>query len=262
VRLGEDRELKDVSIDLIHDGAYWDLIRANATLPGGAGLSVAYKPDAGQHKLTVESPDAGAALRVLDVTDKVKGGKLLISGAADNAAPDRPLHGHADIKDFRLVGATTLGRILTMATLTGFVDVATGEGYQFDKFVADFIKTNEILDIKLARAHGPTIGLTAAGTVNFDADTIDLKGTVVPAYAINNFLSKIPLLGEILTGGEGEGMFAATYHARGPMADPELSVNPLSVLTPGFLRGVFDIFDSSGAPPPEIKALPDSGTAK
>ncbi|MGH6931539.1 MAG: DUF3971 domain-containing protein, partial [Dongiaceae bacterium] len=40
VRLGENRELRDVSLNLRHDGEYWDLILANATLPGGAGVSV------------------------------------------------------------------------------------------------------------------------------------------------------------------------------------------------------------------------------
>ncbi|MGH6933916.1 MAG: AsmA-like C-terminal domain-containing protein, partial [Dongiaceae bacterium] len=110
--------------------------------------------------------------------------------------------------------------------------------------------------------HGPSIGLTATGRVNFETDTIDLRGTVVPAYAVNSFLGKIPLLGDILVGGEGEGMFAATYHARGPMADPELSVNPLAALAPGFLRGLFDILQGGEPSPPPITALPEQGTSK
>lgn len=262
VRLAEDRELRNVSLNLRHDGEYWDLIRAAATLPGDATVSLAYEPDGGVHRLKVESLDAGTTLRMLDIIDTVKGGHLLISGEADDAAPNRPLRGHANIKDFRLVGATTLGRILTMATLTGFVDVATGEGYQFDKFVADFTKTNEILDIELARAHGPSIGVTATGKVDFKKDVLDIRGTVVPAYAVNSFLSNIPLIGDLLVGGKGEGMFAATYHARGPIDDPELSVNPLSALAPGFLRGLFEILGGGETAPPPITALPDPGSSK
>ena len=261
VRLAEGRELQNVSIELQHDGEYWDVIAADAALPAGATVSLSYRPDGGVHKLKIESLDAGSTLRMLDVIETVKGGHLLVSGEANDATADRPLKGHANITDFRLVGATTLGRILTMATLTGFVDVATGEGYQFDKLVADFVKTNEILDIELARAHGPTIGVTAAGTVNFDKDTLDLKGTVVPAYAVNSFIGKIPLIGEWIVGGKDQGLFSATYHVTGPVADPEISVNPLAALTPGFLRGLFDIFDGD-KPPPPIGALPDSGTTK
>ncbi len=34
-------------------------------------------------------------------------------------------------------------------------------------------------------------------------------------------------------------MIAARYTAHGPTDDPAVTVNPLSALTPGFLRGVF-----------------------
>ena len=54
-------------------------------------------------------------------------------------------------------------------------------------------------------------------------------------------------IGRILTGGEGEGLFAATYRAEGPLDDPKVSVNPLAALAPGFLRGLFGIFEGGGS---------------
>ena len=89
-----------------------------------------------------------------------------------------------------------------------------------------------------------------------------MKGAIVPAYALNGILNGIPIIGFILTGPEGEGMFAAIYHASGPLEKPDISVNPLAALAPGFLRGVFDLFDSSGEPPPPPTALPDSGNTR
>src|SRR3546814_5483913 len=89
------------------------------------------------------------------------------------------------------------------------------------------------------RIYGASLGLTAKGNIDFDRDAIDLTGVVVPAYSINNFLSKIPLLGTILTGGEGEGLISVVYTVDGPTDDPDVSVNPLSALTPGFLRNIF-----------------------
>jgi hypothetical protein len=41
---------------------------------------------------------------------------------------------------------------------------------------------------------------------------------VVPAYSVNQVLGGIPLVGGLLTGGEGEGLLAATYTLRGPLA--------------------------------------------
>jgi len=257
-----DESLSNVAVTLRHDGHYWDEIVFDASLPDQVPLSVRYQPNAGKHQLSITSTDAGAVLRTFDIVDNVKGGTLTVTGEADDKAPGRPLTGKAEIADFRLVKASILARLLTMATLTGFVDVLTGEGFQFNRFESDFTKTEGRLDIKLARAHGPSIGLTGTGYVDFDQHKVDMKGTVVPAYALNGILNDIPILGFVLTGGEGEGMFAVTYHATGPLEQPEISVNPLSALTPGFLRGVFDIFDSSGEPPPPPTALPDSGTNK
>jgi hypothetical protein len=39
----------------------------------------------------------------------------------------------------------------------------------------------------------------------------------------------------------GSGVFAARYSVRGKLADPKIGVNPLSALTPGFLRNVFGL---------------------
>lgn len=260
VHLGDDRSLSDVAVTLRHDGRYWDQILVDATLPEQAPLTFRYEPGDGRHRLSVASPDAGAALRALDIIDTVKGGVLTVTGESDDAAPGRPLIGKVEIADFRLVRASVLARLLTMATLTGFVDVLTGEGFQFNRFESDFTKTDGRLDIKLARAHGPSIGLTGTGHIDFDQDTVDIEGTIVPAYALNSIVNDIPIIGFILTGGEGEGMFAATYRASGPLEEPNISVNPLAALAPGFLRGLFNIFENDGEAPPPPTALP--GTNK
>jgi hypothetical protein len=78
----------------------------------------------------------------------------------------------------------------------------------------------------------------------------------VPAYAINSFLSNIPVIGDLLQGGKGKGLFAATYTATGKLSKPDFSINPLAALAPGFLRGLFDIFDSNGETP-KPTAMPE-----
>ncbi|MBX9634465.1 MAG: hypothetical protein K2X44_05730, partial [Magnetospirillum sp.] len=48
----------------------------------------------------------------------------------------------------------------------------------------------------------------------------------------------------LITGGEkGGGLVAFNFTMRGPTQEPDVSVNPLSALTPGFLRNLFNIFD-------------------
>ena len=52
-------------------------------------------------------------------------------------------------------------------------------------------------------------------------------------------LSKIPLIGQLLSGGKHEGLFGMSFTIKGTRQDPQTSVNPLSALTPGFLRKIF-----------------------
>ena len=87
-----------------------------------------------------------------------------------------------------------------------------------------------------------------------------LEGTIAPAYIVNSILGNIPVIGEFLQGGKGEGIFAATYKAKGSLDEPEITVNPLSALAPGFLRGMFDIFDGEGGGERVTpRALPEPG---
>jgi uncharacterized protein YhdP len=134
-----------------------------------------------------------------------------------------------------------LAKLLTVASLTGIVNVLSGEGIEFKRAKGDFEAVEGRISSDLLRIYGSALGLTAQGSVDIDQNLADLRGTVVPAYAVNQVLGAIPLLGDILTGGEGEGVFAVTYTMTGPLDDPVVAVNPLAALAPGFLRGLFDV---------------------
>ena len=108
--------------------------------------------------------------------------------------------------------------------------------------MAPFRLTDSALELTDARAFSQSLGLTAKGRLDLDAQTIDLQGTIVPAYFFNALLGNIPLVGKLFSPERGGGVFAASYTLRGPLADPNVSVNPLAALTPGFLRGLFGLF--------------------
>ena len=85
--------------------------------------------------------------------------------------------------------------------------------------------------------------MTATGRLDFGRKTVDLKGTIVPAYFFNSLPGRIPLIGGMFSPEKGSGLFAANYGLNGPLADPSISINPLSALTPGFTRRFFDLFN-------------------
>jgi hypothetical protein len=124
----------------------------------------------------------------------------------------------------------------------------------FERLEATLAKTPDRLEISDAILSGPNVGLTLAGAVDA-RDHLSLTGAFVPAYAINNFFSKLPLLGPILGGGDNEGLFALNFKIGGTVSQPVVTVNPLSALTPGVFRRIFS-FDGSqkAAPPPDRAA--------
>ena len=125
-----------------------------------------------------------------------------------------------------------------------------------------FEHSSGVLDIKDAVIYNPNMGLTAIGRINFAASELDVSGTFIPAYAVNNMLNKIPVLGTILGGGSNEGLIGISYHVRGSISSPKVSVNPLSAIAPGILRKILGVMDgstSTGDDAPDASSRRQSG---
>ena len=198
--------------------------------------------------VTVRSRDAGAVAQTFGIYDNAVGGDLLLRAVVHDDRPGAPITGTVRIEDYRVVNAPTLAKLLSIATLTGFLDELQGEkGIAFSRFEMPFSIEEDILTIRDGRTSGFALGINAEGTVDLETDRVDMSGTIVPAYTLNTIFDAIPILGDLLTGGEGEGLFAASFRVGGTTAEPDISVNPLSVLAPGFLRDLFPFLKDGDA---------------
>ncbi len=254
---GEAISGEDDSPQVLSQGQVQSPDQGQAPEPAPRKLKIDFRPDGDDgYGLTIEANDAGAVLRALDILDTIQGGRLAIVGRSEGPLPASPLEARIEARDYVVVDAPLLARLLTVASLTGISDLLSGKGVRFERLIGAFTLEDGTLRTDLIRAYGASLGLTAKGEIDFDSARVDLKGTVVPAYSLNRVLGKIPLLGWLLTGGEGEGLLAVTYHMTGDLGDPEVSVNPLSALTPGFLRGLFSLIGESGEDDPP-RALPE-----
>jgi hypothetical protein len=150
------------------------------------------------------------------------------------------MKGSIDVSKFRIIDAPVLAKILTLGSLTGISDTLSGGGIYFDRLILPFSSTGHRIHVEEARVAGPAIGLTMSGQIDRTNDVVDLEGTLVPAYTINSVLGNVPLLGPLLIGREGEGIFGFTYAVKGSTDNPSVIVNPLSAIAPGFLRRLFE----------------------
>ncbi len=60
-----------------------------------------------------------------------------------------------------------------------------------------------------------------------------------------------PLLGDLLKGRDNEGVFGITFAVQGKTSNPDVVVNPVSMLAPGFLRQIFEFDQTPGQPAPQ-----------
>jgi hypothetical protein len=197
------------------------------------------------YALSVQANDLGSTLRALHLHDGIIGGQVQVDGTTQQPHPDAPIHGRLQITDFTMKEAPLLARMLSAASLPGVLNLLNHDGLAFTKLLGDFSLANGAVTIKQLRTHGGALGLTTGGTVDVKASSLDLKGTIIPFYGLNTLLSHIPVLGTIITGGKGEGLISLTYYVSGKFADPAVTVNPASMLTPGSLRRIFDLFESN-----------------
>lgn len=191
--------------------------------------------------LRVTAEDAGALLGSFDVLRHLEGGRLTVNATYAHNRPGAPLSGTAEMSDFAVRNAPGFAKLLQALTFYGLVEALSGPGLSFSRMVAPFSLTPEELTLSEARAFSASLGLTAKGTLHRRQQRLAMEGTIVPAYIFNSLLGNIPILGRLFSPETGGGLFAATFRVVGPADDPQVSVNPLAALTPGFLRGLFGI---------------------
>jgi hypothetical protein len=141
----------------------------------------------------------------------------------------------------RVRNANALADLLNAVSIVGLLDQLNGPGIAFEQTQAKFIIAPNAVEITRSSAIGGSMGLTMAGVYHSDTDQIDMQGVISPLYMLN-------AIGSILTQ-NGEGLFGFNYRIHGKASDPRISVNPLSILTPGMFRGLFR------RPPPTLPGV-------
>lgn len=259
----------DIIADLRHlatgPDSGFDDVDASLTLSGGrlerghvkarAGRSVVfdYTPAGDSIGLSIDAEDAGATLAGLGLTRGVRGGILRLEGHTDLKARDRLTSAVLDIRDFRLTDAPIAARLLNAISPTGFVDLLAGQGLAFDRLSAQMDYGVGKLAFRNGRSAG-ALGISFEGDVDLRQDKVALKGTVVPVDTFNRILRSIPVIGDVLTGGSRGGLIGWTYTVAGSTDDPKVSVNPLSMFAPGFLRNLFFLGPTEPKPEPQAPA--------
>lgn len=236
-------EYDAAALDLWRDGERLQALDFSAAERDGAALKVTLS-----HTGDEVGPAGVIVARSNEIGDLMAGVFGLESIAGGDGTlkigirtPDETrIRGAVEARNFRIVNAPLLARLFAAGSFDGLSNLLNGEGVDFDYAYGEFSVDDSVLTIDEARMTGSSVGVTARGRIGSDAaGGIAINGAVAPIYQLNSALGAAPIIGDILVGKRGEGILALSYAVSGTADAPTVTVNPLSALTPGVFRGLF-----------------------
>jgi hypothetical protein len=203
--------------------------RFAARINGGGAIEGSVTPSDRGDVIRITSRDAGAVMASAGIFDKGRGGSLDLTLVP--RGPKGHFDGRASFSTMRVQDAPALAELLSAVSVVGLLEQLNGEGLAFNNGEVSFILTPEAVEITQGSAVGASLGISFAGLYDSRGGRLDLQGVISPIYLVNG-------LGQIFSR-RGEGLFGFNYALTGSASAPLVSVNPLSVLTPGMFREIF-----------------------
>ncbi len=209
-----------------------------------SGQAIVASKDIGQKLIEATSGDAGAMARFADVYRNMRGGLLNVKLRADSGDS---WSGSLDVRNFALINEARLKSIVSTPTgkdgrsLNDAVRNEIDAGSQkFQRAFARVVVDGQSIKIENGVVRGEQVGATFQGTARDSKGNMDMTGTFMPAYGINRLFGELPIIGALLGNGRDRGLLGITFKLAGPVDNPKLSVNPLSLIAPGVFRSIFE----------------------
>ncbi|MEM7621248.1 MAG: DUF3971 domain-containing protein [Pseudomonadota bacterium] len=206
-----------------------------------------------QRILLGETNDAGNTFKLVGFYPNILGGQasfsvnLDASGAAEQS-------GTLWARDFAILGDRIVQQVLTNTgeEASGFEETPrrrlrrsrntqARERIPFDQLKIPFSVGQGQFVLHNAFISGPALRAKLAGKIDFERKIIDLGGTYIPLPGLSDVFQGIPIVNIFV----GNGLWGVSFGVQGNLDNPEVIVNPASMLAPGIFR---EIFSYQGAP--------------
>lgn len=242
-----DTTVSDMSIKAKkREGRLVDL-DVSGKLNGKAPIAARLVHGEGQERVVLaEAEDAGAAFRLVGFYPRMEGGQTSLQVNLDASGPASKA-GILWAKDFNVLGDRVVSEVLSNSgddPLVNFGELrrmgARRQRIAFDQLRVPFSVGGGRFELHDSYINGPKLGATVRGYVDFKSQFMEIGGTYIPAYGLNSALGSIPVIGNLLVGRRGEGVLGITFAIKGPANDPDVMVNPVSMVAPGIFRQIFE----------------------
>lgn len=219
----------------------------NGHFLSGQPITIKVTPLPEGRDLRIDTSDGGAAIRAANFYSKMAGGTLQFAALIGNEAGSPVRNGRLLVQNFEVRNEAALAQLDQRGKPKK--SGPRSDGLTFKKLFLPFTIDGQFVRMGDVTLRGTDMCATASGVIRKADGALDITGTVVPVCGLTGAFNNVPLIGDILTGGNNnEGIFGMTYAMSGSLAKPNVRVNPISVLAPGLFRRFFDFRkNTSGA---------------
>ena len=235
----------NLDLDLALRGMNLRRVNLTAQFDEGNSISITTNPAPNGRTLSMAFNDAGTVLRLLGIYSQLAGGAGSLVMTTDRTQDAET--GRLVLRNFAIVDEENVVEVLGNHS-DSRAAITSRNRLDFRAGQVDFIRRSDRVEVTDAVLAGDTVGGTMRGFIYTDQRRYDLTGTYVPLFGLNNIFQKLPILGPLLGGRDGEGLVGVTFAVRGPLDKPQFLVNPLSLLAPGIFREMFE-FRARELPP-------------
>ena len=138
----------------------------------------------------------------------------------------------------RIYRLTLLARLFSvlnvMEMFKGRFPDFTGEGFPYDRLEITGRLKDGRLTIQEGVIEGPALKIFGEGTVDLPTGRLDLVVLVAPLRTVDTLLSRIPLVGQVVTG-KSKTFLSFPFKVEGPLQDPKVTPLPPSAIGKGLL---------------------------
>jgi hypothetical protein len=246
VYANRDELITGVSGSLRARGSRLEQAEISGTFLSGQPVVFRVTPVDGGREMRINGRDGGAAIRAANLYSRVAGGQIEFYALLSNDANSSVQKGRLILRNFEVRNEAALAELDARGRPKK--NGPRKDIQSFTRLTLPFTSDAKFIRIGDSLVQGNELGASASGLIRKSDGVVDITGTIIPIYALNSFISNIPIAGDILTGGKGQGIIGVTFALGGNVDKPVFQMNPVSAVAPGILRKFFEYSNGTGQP--------------
>ena len=236
--ISKNYKLHDVSIKAVYKGKYDELSISDKAKE--LEFLIYPKNNNDTSKVYGYAKNAGEILAIRNITKDITGGTLQINGSYSSREKHNSI---MKVKDFSIRDGSKFENLIKSTRFFDVISVIKDSQNEFSYMEVPISQEGDITKVKDAFVIGGLVGFTFSGDVNRVSKNSNFDGFYGPLYLFDKYIDDIPLFNNLLTNNKNESLLGANFSVTRNEGETSVTVNPLSIVTPGKTKRIFKIFD-------------------